>query len=145
MVRPFCCANTGETSVLRGLTTCHPRASSTHVRWRPGHLALIVFQAFWLNVVLPGHVRGVVTLPGTCLERACCHRDQPVKNGQMPAKRVANCAVCAFAARLDVPPAVDLGLGRLGLAGIVQVRGRGAVASIEFVGTYLGRGPPVAV
>jgi len=40
------------------------------MRWRPGHLVLLLFQAFWLNVVVPGHTRGSVPLPGSCGEAA---------------------------------------------------------------------------
>jgi hypothetical protein len=116
------------------------------VRCRLGHLAFILFQALWLNVVLPGHARGVVVLPGACggIDRACCHRDQPLK-GDTPAKRAANCAVCAFAARLSLPPVVDLELGRLGRIGIVQTPAAGDLVSLEFLPTYLGCGPPARV
>src|SRR5947209_6739700 len=91
-------------------------------RWhRPFCIALLLCQALWLNVVVPGHTRGAVSLPGArpcpdCFASpgygtrpadaagTCCpHKHAP--GG--PDGRASHCAVCYFAAVLMVPPAVE--------------------------------------
>jgi hypothetical protein len=83
------------------------------MRWRPFHLALILFQVFWLNIVVPGHTRGSVRMLGACCpdmsaasrdaEADCCptHPERRPRPAQG-----AGCAICSFAAHLSVPPAV---------------------------------------
>src|SRR4051794_40481762 len=92
------------------------------MRFRPGHLALLLFQAIWLNVIVPGHTRGVVALPGADCQacdaaaaslptRASCCDSSPTRSQRQtpnPSGRASRCAVCAFAARLTVPPVIDL-------------------------------------
>src|SRR5436305_12525362 len=91
------------------------------MRSRAVRVAMIVFQAVWLNAVLPGHTRGVVTLPGgaedcsSCAAPAsagaghCCPGDG-ARRGQPPMApgRAGRCALCHLAARLTIPPAIDL-------------------------------------
>jgi hypothetical protein len=78
------------------------------MRWRPLHLALLLFEALWLNVVVPGHTRGIIPLAGSpCC--CACHRSAPCdKSHPRPAQNPDNCAICAFAARITPPPAIDL-------------------------------------
>src|SRR5687767_1836769 len=80
------------------------------IRW-----AFILFQCIWLNTVMPGHTRGVVTLPGS---EASCHIEQaskccPNEKGNNDSDSRAptgdqkqRCAVCYFAAGLSTPPPV---------------------------------------
>src|SRR5215218_9673907 len=86
---------------------------------RAGVLALLIFQALWLNVVVPGHTRGAVTLPGwdeaakQPAAHACCAADSPAKHGRSSgpkhdSDRAAHCAVCFFAVRLSLPTTIDL-------------------------------------
>lgn len=124
------------------------------MRWRPFHFALILFQAFWLNVVIPGHTRGAITLPGagcedstcpfhTSMAGACCDTDGAEHRGQpMPAKRVANCAICAFAARLTPPPAIDLWPPELRLAELLPLPPPHTAPASPFTPTYYAREPP---
>ena len=80
---------------------------------RAALVSLLVFETFWLTVVVPGHTRGAVTLPGykasaACDEPAgCCPRPPKKSDPAAPAdpSRAAHCAVCFFAARLTVPVA----------------------------------------
>jgi len=79
---------------------------------RPGRLALLVFQAIWLVIILPAHTRGTVTVPGSDNARpSCC---QPsTRNGKSSGKapaddRAARCAICFFAARIAPPAVIDL-------------------------------------
>src|SRR3954467_6660003 len=62
-------------------------------------VSLLVFQALWLNVLLPGHTRGIITTPGDASAPAtrtvagdCCHPDTaPAKDTpDQPAKRAAH-------------------------------------------------------
>src|SRR4051812_47753099 len=79
-------------------------------------IALLVFQAVWLNAIVPGHTRGVVTLPGMSCDAGptvaagarCCPAKGSSKAPAAPADRSAHCAVCYFAARITPPPVIDL-------------------------------------
>jgi hypothetical protein len=76
---------------------------------RSVRIALLAYQALWLCVIVPGHTRGIVVLPGTSRDAACCHapgKSTPC-NSDAP-KRQQNCAICAFAARLSPAIAIDL-------------------------------------
>ena len=120
------------------------------MRWRPGHLALLIFQIIWLNVILPGHMRGIVTLPGSgaCEESgsSCCSakkNSNPSKPGQSNGNRAARCAICYFAARVTPPPVVDLRPPALELLAIQSPPARLEAISLERLCPYLGRAPPV--
>jgi len=97
---------------------------SRRVRSRWFNLAILLFEAFFLNVVVPGHQRGVVQLPGsdaklgqTC-PFCCCDGPTAPNHSQnsksdTPEKPTGTCAICAFAAQLSLPPVFDCTLTRL--------------------------------
>jgi hypothetical protein len=116
-------------------------------------IALLLFEALWLNVIVPGHTRGIVALPGeqcavceTGVQPACqrCssakHRDshkQPIGD---PA---AHCAICHFAARVSLPVAIDLTPPKLELIGLLEDRCPARPSAITLSMPYDGRAPPV--
>ncbi|HSV12932.1 MAG TPA: hypothetical protein VLI90_01635 [Tepidisphaeraceae bacterium] len=123
------------------------------MRFRPGHLALLIFQAIWLNVILPGHTRGVVTTPGTecsaCESSSapqrtttCCGSSSDSKRQQTPNRRAQHCAICAFAARLTLPPVIDLTPAPLGFLERLALAPPARVESVRSLPTYDGRAPP---
>ena len=119
------------------------------VRW-----CFIIFQCVWLNAVLPGHTRGVVTLPGTTDAQAsrveahaCCagatKSDSHDQRGPTPKQR-DRCAVCFFAAHMATPPPALAPPAALGLSEILPVHAPATARSLDHRFAYLGRGPPLA-
>jgi hypothetical protein len=125
------------------------------MRSRTLRIAILIFQALWLGVLVPGHRRGVVALPGEqnfaafSSERSCCavdgseHRHLP----QVPCSRdpAKHCAICHLAMRLSTPPAIDIVLPPCGLAEVRPLSSFDAPASILTLPTYDGRAPPSAL
>lgn len=122
---------------------------------RAGTILLLVFEAFFLNVVVPVHTRGVVTVPGTgpdgtqvrYARTGCCtaHRS-PAGDGDRdntpPPERQSRCAVCFFAASLSTPPAFEDMLESHGPCDVAAVpEPRGLVVRHVLL-PYDGRGPP---
>ena len=116
-------------------------------------LAFVLFQALWLNVIVPGHRRGQVALPGEAcaacekaVSVACCEmehgrrQDAPAPSGD-PAR---HCAICFFAARVTPPDVIDLTPPPLRFAHQVPVPSAEIRTSIARVPPYDGRGPPVS-
>lgn len=82
-------------------------------------LTVLLWFAGWLLLVLPGHKRGIVTLPGAETEQAvagaCCEpvpsccdtaeHDCPTPGPIDPAK---HCAICFLKSHLTDPPALTL-------------------------------------
>ena len=88
-------------------------------RWL--HILVCLWQGLWLFVILPGHTRGQIVLPGyektpaaagdakggaeLVARASCCsmRRDAPAGGKTPPVDRgrTENCAVCHFAARLS--------------------------------------------
>ena len=87
-------------------------------RWL--YILVTVWQALWLFVLLPGHTRGQIVLPGSAptpaatrgdggavvaAQMGCCsvRRDAPADGKSPPIDRgrADNCAVCHFAARMS--------------------------------------------
>lgn len=117
------------------------------MRWRGTSIILLLFQALWLNVVLPGHTRGIVQMPQPSdASDSCCAGPKKAAEDDTSherQERAANCAVCFFAARMTVAAAIDLRPPPLELAGEVEV---GTVHSHGrvHISAYHSRGPPVA-
>ena len=119
-------------------------------------VALLVFEAVWLNAIVPGHRRGIVPLPGeNCnlcqlqpAEAACClHHKRPNparKEDQGKGDPAKHCAICYFAARLCTPPVIDLTPPPLRLAGELPFPIPQSRDSAEYTPAYYGRGPPTA-
>jgi hypothetical protein len=71
-------------------------------------LVLLIFEALWLNVIVPGHRRGIVQLPGACPLCAASPVHSSSSHTDSPASSPATCAICSFAAHLSTPPPIDL-------------------------------------
>lgn len=124
------------------------------MRCRALRLVLVVFEALWLNVIVPGHQRGAVALPGepcaTCEQQVatgepCCDNQPVGKHPDKPRKDPAqHCAICYFAARLSTPVVIDLTPPPLRLLEVRPPAAGEAHTRLTPVLTYDGRGPPVA-
>ena len=128
------------------------------MRCRWGRIALLVFQAIWLNVIVPGHKRGIVPLPGSChANDSCCAADgcdseqAPGSHGSdaggarhtpLPRDSASHCAICQFAARLTLPPVVDYVPPLLGLALVLDPPAPLSVESVRFPFILHDRAPP---
>jgi hypothetical protein len=117
-------------------------------------MALLVFQALWLNVIVPGHTRGIVTLPGSpCAEgmcdasrwSACCpgERDHSQKQ-PISRERAARCAICSFAARVTPSPVVDFTHPPLRFLHVMPAARTDRPEVAPGLVTYDGRAPPLA-
>lgn len=126
------------------------------MRLRPVAIALLVLQAVFLNIVVPGHTRGAVTLDGARSggdgrgDSACgghCHgtdESSDPKSAPTPQDRT-KCAVCHLAARITPPPAFAFEVAPPERLELLPLPPPHAAESAEFVPTYYGRGPPFAV
>lgn len=108
-------------------------------RFRPFHLFLLLFEFCFLNIVIPVHTRGMVTMGGSGSCCCCCHKSKP--HAPTPADE-KNCAICNFAAHLMLPPPVDCRLAALGSAEILPVANPIVFHAIAIPTPYHGRAPP---
>src|SRR3954471_16463047 len=108
-------------------------------------IILLLVEAMFFNVVIPGHARGMIELPGSAPGPACCAAKHGKPN-QTPcdSKRAAHCAVCAFAARMTVPPVVDFVLPPSGFVETVTTRAIAPIDVTSYPLPYFGRAPPLA-
>lgn len=128
------------------------------------HKLAIVWLALWFGVIVPGHKRGLVLLPGgeplqtkpanaeTCplagimvgTTGSCCPGSKPPSpTAPNPGMPVTHCAICYLAGVLDVPTPPDLAPKPLALLDILPWPGPVAVDSHSSLQTYLGRAPPL--
>ena len=119
-------------------------------------LGIAMFEAFFLNVIVPGHQRGIVQLPGAQLAPViqvcpfCCAGDSSSRShskdskDNSPANRPGTCAICAFAAHLSVPPVFDFSLTTLMLLGPVENNRAHSPAARIVLLPFDERGPPLA-
>lgn len=107
-----------------------------------GQLLFIAFQIVWLNVIVPGHTRGAIPIPGADCEargvKACC---QETKHRPVSPKP-HGCAICYFAATLSTPPAIVCAPPPLLPSALVEVhRARSLIARRVVLPFYIC-GPP---
>jgi len=131
----------------------HPGNFSRFLRSRGLRLAVLCFQFLWLNIVIPGHRRGIVQLPGSgpsCCEsaaspaplRPCCQKasKQPTPTRSDP---VSRCAICFFAAHLSTAPAIDFTHPPLRLIARTEPPAPARALPADFFPTYFACGPPI--
>ncbi len=119
------------------------------LRSRPAVAVLLVYQALFLNVFLPGHARGAITLDGKHATAACCccgtaAESRPDGKGPaVPSERDReHCAVCQFVAGLTSVPVVRLTIHGAGLLDLLPVPPPAVVAARNLIPTYHACGPP---
>ena len=127
------------------------------MRSRSLNIAVLVFTAAWFAVVLPGHQRGVVRLPGSDASRsytsgsqcALCQwtgggtsRDEDGSPSRRPAP--SHCALCQLIAVLDAPPITNLDAPVAGLAEVLTVSRPDRTGLNDRPRVYLGRAPPLS-
>jgi hypothetical protein len=123
------------------------------MRLRAARVLLLAFEIVWLNVIVPGHHRGVVSLPGEACPNCTALADSPLRcatcakphrDDSHPARdAAAHCAVCHFAARVTLPPVIDLTPPKLELLESQPMAAVATPLSIHHVLTYDGRAPPL--
>src|SRR6478609_1433821 len=99
------------------------------MRSRALRIAILLFQALWFGVLVPGHRRGMIALPGEqnfselSQARSCCRVEKSKSKGapQIPCSRdpAQHCAICHLAMRLSTPPVIDIILPPCGLAEVL--------------------------
>jgi hypothetical protein len=111
---------------------------------------LLVFEGIFLNVIIPGHTRGAITLSGKenvgCAADLGCPFCSPVKkeSKQVPSdKDRSECAICNFAALLSVPPVVDFVPPLTGVARAVELAAPARAPLVRVQVVIRDRAPPV--
>jgi hypothetical protein len=112
-------------------------------------ILLVIFEALWLNVILPGHTRGMVTMPCCACEcsaapaGACphCCEASGAPHKPTPADR-ANCALCFFAAHLSIPPTIDMSAPKLRFLNYVGAESAKHLFARQVILPFDGTGPP---
>jgi hypothetical protein len=107
-------------SVLLHLPHSLHRYAESLVRTRLLAILIAAFQAVWLIVIVPGHLRGIVQMskPGQGLDcPSCCCEDAPARKPGQPftPDQQKNCAVCFFTAHMSLPPVIAFDHQPLGL------------------------------
>ncbi len=127
------------------------------------HKFAVIWLALWFGVIVPGHKRGLVLLPGgtpppvtqnqntepcplaqmMAASGTCCPSSSP-RTPSSPSAPVSHCAVCYLTGVLDVPPPPDFAPRPLELLQILPRPKPITVASASTTHIYLGRAPPTA-
>ncbi len=121
----------------------------------PLRIAILLWFSAWMIVVMPGHTRGIVQMPGsqTSDKSSCCQPKPsccPTPNasceqspGQRPTDPAKNCAICFLKVRLTDPPPLTIYTPYLGeldeLAFVIESSIADDLAAPKLL---RGRGPP---
>lgn len=123
--------------------------------------ACILWLAVWFGVVVPGHERGQIVLPGYEAPRhcgttsasqtassastpsTCCPVSRPDGDSE-PDSPVQRCAICYIVATLTVPPPIDLAPQPTDRVGRVAMARPDRPVSAPAILSYHGRAPPTA-
>ena len=107
---------------------------------------LLIFLAVWFGVIVPGHQRGAIKLPGAEQAENCCRL---TRDGATPDKTPAprqdpgrHCAICYIAGLLEQPTTIDLPAIELRPLGELAVAESADLLSAESDHVFQGRAPP---
>jgi hypothetical protein len=110
---------------------------------------LFGFQALFLNVIVPGHTRGIITLSGKTTAASAadlgCPFCAPARTDpkKAPTKKDRDeCAICNLAIRITPWVPIDFGLGFLGLLKLLPVPTPQTAQFVAVIPVHYCRGPP---
>jgi hypothetical protein len=110
---------------------------------------LLAFQTIFLNFIVPGHTRGVVTLSGknslASIADTGCPFCRPVKTDPKKApsrEDQSDCVICNLAIRLTIAPTIDFKLDELGLLEMVPPPRSDPAPICIAIPVHYCRGPP---
>jgi DUF2946 family protein len=90
------------------------------VRSKSLRIFLAGFMLIWFGVIIPGHTRGQISVPGSNCGCDCCACNSAATHAteapNSQPNKSSHCAICDFAAHITLPPPMDLTLAPLGLA-----------------------------
>src|SRR5260370_12650942 len=110
-------------------------------------VVLLLFAAAWFGVVVPGHRRGQILLPGA---KSCCAAAMPLRGAapsgptREPLPNRAACAICHFMAMLDLPVSIQQDAPVLGFSHISDCIFLDQVPALVSPPPVFPRGPPIA-
>jgi hypothetical protein len=104
---------------------------------------VILFQLFWLNVFVPGHTRGAITMPGAhAAEASGCCEPQKSDTGKPTPEQQRRCAVCYIVAGYSLPPVFDIDLRPMGLLAIIADHQNEDAPLLALMLSYHANAPP---
>jgi len=112
---------------------------SAKVSWR---ILFVLWQAWGLNVFLPAHTRGAMTVGGQATKHPCCATKHSDRDEKPTPEQQSRCAVCYFAAGLSVSAVVDCGLVEAGIAELLPAQRPEIRASTAPALAFYSCGPP---
>lgn len=102
----------------------------------------------WFTFVVPGHTRGIISLPGAGPNVGCCASDAlDDSNSQGTCPTPASprsCAICFFAANYSLPPVYVFYVEPLELLDVIDARAVGQLLSLDFPAPFWPVGPPAS-
>jgi hypothetical protein len=105
--------------------------------------AVILFQLLWLNVFVPGHTRGAVTVAGSDQTTAdCCAATKHTSHDAPTPDQQRRCAVCYVVAGYTLPPVFDIDLRPSGLIAIQPNHQVEDAPSLAILLAYHANAPP---
>lgn len=109
-------------------------------------LILGLYVLAWFNLVVPGHTRGMLAIPGVESVRAgeaCCPTHTPGEKSSRPSSdQKANCAVCFVAATYTLPPIFVFHVEPMELIQTLDQPTIAQLCSREYPAPYWPIGPP---
>jgi len=130
-----------------------PRYMRAIIRSNPLRIAVLVWFAGWLVLVMPGHKRGIVEVPGgdaqevasSCCEPqpSCCDAADGSQTTPRPTDPAKHCAICFLKAHLTNPPPVTLYTPYLGELDELAFAIESSIADAQAAPSRVrGRAPP---
>ena len=122
------------------------------MRSRALHILVLAWQALWLLVLVPGHTRGQILVPGSAAPAAVAHGGPTLSaiegccatpDAGQPERPGGRCAVCQFIASMSTPPTVVLPAAELTLLDLLPPADAPAIVARRAVRDLRARGPPV--
>ena len=112
---------------------------------------LLAFETIFLNVIVPGHTRGAVTLTGKSEIASlgdlgcplCARSDDSSKQKKPSEQDRSQCAICQLALQMFTAPPVDFRLGEIGLLELIPPPAADVAPMVAALPIPFSRGPPV--
>ena len=125
------------------------------MRRRSLRIFVLLLQAWFLNVVIPGHTRGQITVAGYRPDAKSCCGDCGGDDGESAAPKSgksqptssdrAHCAVCYFAAGLDIAAPIITPPMRGSDSTWIEISPVSHPVEPLLILAYFGRAPPTSL